>query len=217
MLTRGRGVRWHLPFRPVGLSPVFNHFSRGGGRLPRHAFPPISPAPVSCNCGAAYPPLRGSCEFFGFSHLPFTKKFCKDLRPGTGGRLCSPNLRFWRPALSIELHPDMCAFRLIVTHLPIAAAKSNMVSSTKPFSGKCSFQRDSASWSSHLEYSVTMPLGRSTGADSVSTRSAGRSRFLRVGTLDSQRLPFRPESASYGYWQAAGDFTGKIRGPDSPV
>jgi hypothetical protein len=111
----------------------------------------------------------------------------------------------------------MCAFRLIVTHLPIAAAKSNMVSSTKPFSGKCSFQRDSASWSSHLEYSVTMPLGRSTGADSVSTRSAGRSRFLRVGTLDSQRLPFRPESASYGYWQAAGDFTGKIRGPDSPV
>ena len=80
-----------------------------------------------------------------------------------------------------------------------------------------SFQRDSASWSSHLEYSVTMPLGRSTGADSVSTRSAGRSRFLRVGTLDSQRLPFRPESASYGYWQAAGDFTGKIRGPDSPV
>ena len=24
---------------------------------------------------------------------------------GTGGRLCSPNLRFWRPALSIELHP----------------------------------------------------------------------------------------------------------------
>ena len=45
-----------------------------------------------------------------------------------------------------------------------------------------SFQRDSALWSSHLEYSVTMPLGRSTGADSVSTRSAGRSRFLRVGT-----------------------------------
>ena len=27
------------------------------------------------------------------------------LRPGTGGRLCSPNLRFGRPALSIELHP----------------------------------------------------------------------------------------------------------------
>ena len=103
MLTRGRGVRWHLPFRPVGLSPAFNHFSRGGGILPRHAFPPISPAPVSCTCGAAYPPLRGSCEFFGFSHLPFAKKFCKDLRPGTGGRLCSPNLRFWRPALSIEL------------------------------------------------------------------------------------------------------------------
>ena len=24
---------------------------------------------------------------------------------GTGGRLCSPNLRFWRPVLSIELHP----------------------------------------------------------------------------------------------------------------
>ena len=115
MLTQGRGVRWHLPFRPVGLSPVFNHFSRGGGILPRHAFPPISPAPVSCNCGAAYPPLRGSCEFFGFSHLPFAKKFCKDLRPGTGGRLCSPNLRFWRPALSIELHPYMCASRLIVT------------------------------------------------------------------------------------------------------
>lgn len=112
MLTRGRGVRWHLPFRPVGLSPAFNHFSRGGGILPRHAFPPISPAPVSCNCGAAYPPLRGSCEFFGFSHLPFAKKFCKDLRPGTGGRLCSPNLRFWRPALSIELHPYMCASRL---------------------------------------------------------------------------------------------------------
>ena len=80
-----------------------------------------------------------------------------------------------------------------------------------------SFQRDSALWSSHLEYSVTMPLGRSTGADSVSTRSAGRSRFLCVGTLDSQRLPFVPESASYGYWQATGDFTGKIRGPDSPV
>ena len=112
MLTQGRGVRWHLPFRPVGLSPVFNHFSRDGGRLPRHAFPPIIPAPVSCNCGAAYPPLRGSCEFFGFSHLPFAKKFCKDLRPGTGGRLCSPNLRFWRPALSIELHPYMCASRL---------------------------------------------------------------------------------------------------------
>ena len=34
---------------------------------------------------------------------------------GTGGRLCSPNLRFWRPALSIELHPYMCASRLIVT------------------------------------------------------------------------------------------------------
>ena len=31
---------------------------------------------------------------------------------GTGGRLCSPNLRFWRPALSIELHPYMCASRL---------------------------------------------------------------------------------------------------------
>ena len=45
-----------------------------------------------------------------------------------------------------------------------------------------SFQRDSALWSSHLEYSVTMPLGRSTGVDSVSTRSAGCSRFLRVGT-----------------------------------
>lgn len=45
-----------------------------------------------------------------------------------------------------------------------------------------SFQRDSALWSSHLEYSVTMPLGRSTGADSVSTRSAGRSRFTGVGT-----------------------------------
>ena len=27
------------------------------------------------------------------------------LYSGTGGRLCSPNLRFWRPALSIELHP----------------------------------------------------------------------------------------------------------------
>ena len=54
MLTRGRGVRWHLPFRPVGLSPVFNHFSRDGGRLPRHAFPPIIPTPVSCNRGAAY-------------------------------------------------------------------------------------------------------------------------------------------------------------------
>lgn len=207
MLTQGRGVRWHLPFRPVGLSPAFNHFSRGGGILPRHAFPPISPAPVSCNCGAAYPPLRGSCEFFGFSHLPFAKKFCKDLRPGTGGRLCSPNLRFWRPALSIELHPYMCASRLIVTRrisAPIAELWR-------------SFQRDSALWSSYLEYSVTMPLSRSTGADSVSTRSAGRSRFLCVGTLDSQRLPFRPESASYGYWQAAVDFTGKIRGPDSPV
>ena len=136
MLTRGRGVRWHLPFQPVGLSPVFNHFSRGGGILPRHAFPPISPAPVSCNCGAAYPPLRGSCEFFGFSHLPFAKKFCKDLRPGTGGRLCSPNLRFWRPALSIELHPYMCASRLIVTRrisAPIAEFWR-------------SFQRDSACW-----------------------------------------------------------------------
>lgn len=54
MLTRGRGVRWHLPFRPVGLSPVFNHFSRDGGRLPRHAFPPIIPTPVSRNCGATY-------------------------------------------------------------------------------------------------------------------------------------------------------------------
>ncbi|BCK85352.1 hypothetical protein MM59RIKEN_26710 [Pusillibacter faecalis] len=72
----------------------------------------VGAAPVSRNCGAAYPPLRGSCEFFGFSHLPFAKKFCKDLRPGTGGRLCSPNLRFWRPALSIELHPYMCASRL---------------------------------------------------------------------------------------------------------
>lgn len=151
--------------------------------------------------------MRGSREFFGFSHLPFAKKFCKDLRPGTGGRLCSPNLRFWRPALSIELHPYMCASRLDC-HTLLAY----------PCTGtQGSFQRDSASWSSHLEYSVTMPLGRSTGADSVSTRSAGRSRFLRVGTLDSQRLPFRPESASYGYWQAAGDFTGKIRGPDSPV
>lgn len=172
MLTQGRGVRWHLPFRPVGLSPVFNHFSRDGGRLPRHAFPPIIPTPVSCNCGAAYPPLRGSREFFGFSHLPFAKKFCKDLRPGTGGRLCSPNLRFWRPALSIELHPYMCASRLDC-HTLLAY----------PCTGtQGSFQRDSALWSSHLEYSVTMPLGRSTGADSVSTRSAGRSRFLRVGT-----------------------------------
>mgnify|MGYP007000489251 CR=1 FL=1 len=110
----------------------------------------------------------------------------------------------------------MCASRLIVTRrisAPIAELWR-------------SFQRDSALWSSHLEYSVTMPLGRSTGArmgatqrlaDSVSTRSAGRSRFLRVGTLDSQRLPFVPESASYGYWQATGDFTGKIRDPDSPV
>ena len=101
----------------------------------------------------------------------------------------------------------MCASRLIVTRrisAPIAELWR-------------SFQQDSALWSSYLEYSVTMPLSRSTGADSVSTRSAGRSRFLRVGTLDSQRLPFRPESASYGYWQAAGDFTGKIRGPDSPV
>ena len=91
---------------------------------------------------------------------------------GTGGRLCSPNLRFWRPALSIELHPYMCASRLIVTRrisAPIAEFWR-------------SFQQDSALWSSHLEYSVTMPLGRSTGADSVSTRSAGRSRFLRVGT-----------------------------------
>lgn len=137
MLTQGRGVRWHLPFRPVGLSPVFNHFSRDGGRLPRHAFPPIIPTPVSCNCGAAYPPLRGSCEFFGFSHLPFAKKFCKDLRPGTGGRLCSPNLRFWRPALSIELHPYMCASRLDCHTL------------TATFSGHHSagsFQRDSACW-----------------------------------------------------------------------
>ena len=116
--------------------------------------------------------MRGSCEFFGFSHLPFAKKFCKDLRPGTGGRLCSPNLRFWRPVLSIELHPYMCASRLIVTRrisAPIAELWR-------------SFQRDSALWSSYLEYSVTMPLSRSTGADSVSTRSAGRSRFLCVGT-----------------------------------
>lgn len=152
MLTQGRGVRWHLPFRPVGLSPVFNHFSRGGGRLPRHAFPPISSAPVSRNCGAAY--VRFPLNY----HTAWAHRL-------TNG----------------------------------------------------SFQQDSALWSSHLEYSVTMPLGRSTGADSVSTRSAGRSRFLCVGTLDSQRLPFVPESASYGYWQAAGDFTGKIRGPDSPV
>ena len=91
---------------------------------------------------------------------------------GTGGRLCSPNLRFWRPALSIELHPYMCASRLDC-HTLLAY----------PCTGtQGSFQRDSASWSSHLEYSVTMPLGRSTGADSVSTRSAGRSRFLCVGT-----------------------------------
>ena len=27
------------------------------------------------------------------------------LYSGTGGRLCSPNLRIWNPALSIELHP----------------------------------------------------------------------------------------------------------------
>ena len=103
------------PFSARRPIPGIQPFSRGGGRSPRHAFPPIIPASVSCNCGAAYPPLRGSCEFFGFSHLPFAKKFCKDLRPGTGGRLCSPNLRFWRPTLSIELHPYMCASRLIVT------------------------------------------------------------------------------------------------------
>ena len=56
--------------------------------------------------------------------------------PGTGGRLCSPNLRFWRPALSIELHPYIyrpqrryapgfsqafrgpgCGFRLYTLHM----------------------------------------------------------------------------------------------------
>ena len=45
-----------------------------------------------------------------------------------------------------------------------------------------SFQRDSALRYSHLECSVAMPLGRTTVADSVSTRSAGRSRFTGVGT-----------------------------------
>ena len=45
-----------------------------------------------------------------------------------------------------------------------------------------SFQRDSALRYSHLECSVAMPLGRTTVADSVSTRSARRSRFLCVGT-----------------------------------
>ena len=66
----------------------------------------------------------------------------------------------------------MCASRLIVTRRISAAIEVLWRS----------FQRDSALWSSYLEYSVTMPLSRSTGADSVSTRSAGRSRFLRVGT-----------------------------------
>src|SRR5699024_11131354 len=44
------------------------------------------------------------------------RKVQATLRPGTGGRLCSPNLRFWRPALSIELHPYMCAFPLKLSH-----------------------------------------------------------------------------------------------------
>lgn len=44
-----------------------------------------------------YTPFGVCCEFFGFAHLPFTKKLCQDLRPGTGGRLCSPNLRIWNP------------------------------------------------------------------------------------------------------------------------
>ena len=61
-----------------------------------------------------------------------------------------------------------------------------------------SFQRDSALRYSHLECSVAMPLGRTTVADSVSTRSAGRSRFLCAGT---QRLSFQRQLR--GLWSAA--------------
>lgn len=57
MLTQGRGVRWHLPFRPVGLALIF--CLRGGGGISRHAFPLVGATPVSCNCGAAYIPLAG--------------------------------------------------------------------------------------------------------------------------------------------------------------
>ena len=70
------------------------------------------------------PPPRGAVFFFvspppscgrgqHISHLlpqvgageNLLRKVQALLRPGTGGRLCSPNLRIWNPVLSIELHP----------------------------------------------------------------------------------------------------------------
>nr|DAL93539.1 MAG TPA: hypothetical protein [Caudoviricetes sp.]DAZ58493.1 MAG TPA: hypothetical protein [Caudoviricetes sp.] len=49
MLTQGRGVRWHLPFRPVGLALIF--CLRGGGGISRHAFPLIGPPPSPATAG----------------------------------------------------------------------------------------------------------------------------------------------------------------------
>nr|DAI62645.1 MAG TPA: hypothetical protein [Caudoviricetes sp.] len=49
MLTQGRGVRWHLPFRPVGLALIF--CLRGGGGISRHAFPFIGPPPSPATAG----------------------------------------------------------------------------------------------------------------------------------------------------------------------
>lgn len=52
MLIQGRGVRWHLPFRPVGLALIF--CLRGGGGISRHAFPLIGATARLIRRGAAY-------------------------------------------------------------------------------------------------------------------------------------------------------------------
>lgn len=97
------------------LSPSFRQF---GVVLQQRSntiiFKSFGTASVSRNLGGVYPTC---CSRWG-AGKNVLRKVQATLRPGTGGRLCSPNLRFWRPALSIELHPYIIAPLLIAATGP---------------------------------------------------------------------------------------------------
>lgn len=97
------------------------------------------------------------------------KSFGRYPTSGTGGRLCSPNLRFWRPALSIELHP------YIYRHL------DGMLRVLSGFPGACGVHSsaptpEQAKQESHLSRGFSLGAAwraRPSGPDSGLMRACG--------------------------------------------
>ena len=112
MLTQGRGVRWHLPFRPVGLALDFNQ---------------SIPVPVSCNRARYIYPFRTEGTLFLLVENTYDGWFDRSeghiLSRKAGGVRCGIGLSSVRETVerhggTMDLYPGEDVFQVGIT-LPI--------------------------------------------------------------------------------------------------